>query len=250
MPHTPAQKKVIRAARKAAGRCYFCPAPAVPGQVRCSTHSAEAAKTRAFRKANGLCAKCASASLPGKLHCASCMETDRSTAAQLRKERVGQGQCVQCNSPAKAGTALCPTHSAVAVTRARAATLRLRARTAGAILADRARLRPDGLKECRQRAVHDGPLPLDSFGPCSSTSDGLQQSCKACRGLAYRRRAMAYWRAQGIPLACVYCSGPFEHVDHVIPSSRGGTNDVTNLVPACTSCNTSKADKLLAEWRA
>src|SRR5256885_8963702 len=35
--------------------------------------------------------------------------------------------------------------------------------------------------------------------------------------------------------------------DHVIPLSRGGTNDWTNVVTACSSCNTRKANKLPAE---
>jgi 5-methylcytosine-specific restriction endonuclease McrA len=40
--------------------------------------------------------------------------------------------------------------------------------------------------------------------------------------------------------ACFYCAGPHEHDDHFIPISRGGTNELGNLVPACASCNTSK----------
>lgn len=50
---------------------------------------------------------------------------------------------------------------------------------------------------------------------------------------------------------CRYCMdllGPFE-VDHVRPLSRGGTNDSSNLVCACVSCNTQKSNLLLHEWR-
>lgn len=250
MPHTPAQKKALREARKAAGLCYFCPSPAMPGQVRCSTHSTAAAETRAFRKANGLCAKCTSASVPGKLHCAPCMEAGRLAAAKQRKERGSQGQCVQCGSPAKAGGTWCPSHASAAYGRARAATLRLRARTSEEVQADRDRLHPDGMKACRYTAAHSGPLVLSEFFFSRSRPDGLSERCRACAGRAYRRTAMTYWRSQGIPFVCVYCGGPFEHVDHVVPTTRGGTDDPTNLVPACTSCNTSKGDKLLAEWRA
>ncbi len=35
--------------------------------------------------------------------------------------------------------------------------------------------------------------------------------------------------------------------DHVIPLSRGGTNDWTNVVTACSPCNTRKANRLPAE---
>lgn len=49
---------------------------------------------------------------------------------------------------------------------------------------------------------------------------------------------------------CVYCGGRYEtmHVDHIIPLSRGGTNDDENLVTACPSCNLSKHAKTEQEW--
>ena len=49
---------------------------------------------------------------------------------------------------------------------------------------------------------------------------------------------------------CAYCGGPFEHVDHVIPVSRGGLHCLSNLRPACAPCNLSKGAKRLAEWKA
>ncbi len=47
---------------------------------------------------------------------------------------------------------------------------------------------------------------------------------------------------------CVYCGGPFEHVDHVIPLSRGGAHCLANLRPACAACNLSKHAKKLTDW--
>lgn len=49
---------------------------------------------------------------------------------------------------------------------------------------------------------------------------------------------------------CAYCG---EHIDnpdcdHVIPVSRGGSNDIGNLVTACKRCNQSKGDKTPEEW--
>ena len=35
--------------------------------------------------------------------------------------------------------------------------------------------------------------------------------------------------------------------DHLIPLSRGGTNDWTNVVTACSACNTRKANRLPSE---
>lgn len=50
---------------------------------------------------------------------------------------------------------------------------------------------------------------------------------------------------------CAYCGerGRKLECDHVIPVSRGGSNDLDNLVTACRPCNRSKRDKTPAEWR-
>lgn len=51
---------------------------------------------------------------------------------------------------------------------------------------------------------------------------------------------------------CAYCSevlGDSYHIDHVMPVSLGGSNGIGNLVPACASCNVSKSNWFLSEWR-
>jgi 5-methylcytosine-specific restriction endonuclease McrA len=49
--------------------------------------------------------------------------------------------------------------------------------------------------------------------------------------------------------ACGHCKlGDAYHLEHVIPLSRGGRNDPSNLVLACPKCNLSKNDKLPHEW--
>ena len=49
---------------------------------------------------------------------------------------------------------------------------------------------------------------------------------------------------------CAQC-GSKQNVtfDHIIPISRGGRHSVGNLQPLCLSCNASKQDKLMIEWR-
>lgn len=47
---------------------------------------------------------------------------------------------------------------------------------------------------------------------------------------------------------CQYCGDEANTVDHIVPVSRGGTNDLANLTPACKTCNSSKRDKLVEEW--
>lgn len=47
---------------------------------------------------------------------------------------------------------------------------------------------------------------------------------------------------------CGYCLGRAETVDHVHPTSRGGSRtDWRNVVASCRSCNETKGDRLLAE---
>jgi 5-methylcytosine-specific restriction endonuclease McrA len=48
---------------------------------------------------------------------------------------------------------------------------------------------------------------------------------------------------------CAYCGSASEHLDHVIPLSRGGEHRIGNLVGACAKCNLSKNDKFIMEWR-
>jgi hypothetical protein len=50
---------------------------------------------------------------------------------------------------------------------------------------------------------------------------------------------------------CRYCGtfGGFLECDHVIPLSIGGSSDDANLVTSCRSCNRSKKDRTLSEWR-
>ena len=37
--------------------------------------------------------------------------------------------------------------------------------------------------------------------------------------------------------------------DHLVPISRGGSNEDDNLVASCRSCNQSKRDNLVGEWK-
>ena len=48
---------------------------------------------------------------------------------------------------------------------------------------------------------------------------------------------------------CAYCDSPSQHVDHVIPLSRGGRHSIGNLVGACAPCNLSKNARFITEWK-
>ena len=43
---------------------------------------------------------------------------------------------------------------------------------------------------------------------------------------------------------CHYCSQEANTVDHLIPLSKGGTDEMSNLVAACVSCNSGKRDRV------
>lgn len=48
---------------------------------------------------------------------------------------------------------------------------------------------------------------------------------------------------------CVYCQvAPATTKDHIVPVSRGGSNGIQNIAPACRACNSSKGNRLLSEW--
>lgn len=49
---------------------------------------------------------------------------------------------------------------------------------------------------------------------------------------------------------CFYC-GDTDNItmEHLIPLSRGGRHSIGNIAPMCESCNKSKNDKLLVEWK-
>ena len=55
---------------------------------------------------------------------------------------------------------------------------------------------------------------------------------------------------KGQSTCCAYCgkTSKFLTRDHVIPKSRGGAKEASNIVLACRECNQVKADRTPAEW--
>lgn len=53
---------------------------------------------------------------------------------------------------------------------------------------------------------------------------------------------------------CHYCKHPLTnrtmHIDHVLPRSKGGTDEPDNLVACCPACNSQKGSKTIEEWKA
>jgi 5-methylcytosine-specific restriction endonuclease McrA len=48
---------------------------------------------------------------------------------------------------------------------------------------------------------------------------------------------------------CAYCGIDAKlEADHVAPLSRGGKHDITNILPACGTCNRQKGARFVIEW--
>ena len=128
-------------------------------------------------------------------------------------------------------------------------------RSAGAVL-----VTPPGMVTRRRRSgdmAHDSANPPINFKAIRRSIerervrvDPFAESWP--RTLCRAERDAAWSITNG---RCWYCGiqttrpGTFE-VDHVFPKCFGGTNDPKNLVPACTSCNASKAYYTVEEFRA
>lgn len=75
---------------------------------------------------------------------------------------------------------------------------------------------------------------------------------------AQRLRAPGRHTGQQFEEMCRYYGGKCLHcgradipltADHIIPLSRGGTNDIGNIQPLCLPCNSSKGNRVIADYR-
>ena len=70
------------------------------------------------------------------------------------------------------------------------------------------------------------------------------------------RKKIAQWKGkipQGIYPTCILCGKPITKlnelsVEHILPISRGGTDDDSNLYPSHKKCNFEKGSMTLSEW--
>ncbi|WP_419996703.1 HNH endonuclease [Streptomyces boninensis] len=111
------------------------------------------------------------------------------------------------------------------------------------------------------RAKLVGSLP-EGFIPAADDGTCIECGCEksAADGAEHCRRhtARAKRRALGsIPAeiqramaaqSCVYCGQQATGCDHLLPVTKGGTNDLDNLVPACRRCNSSRSRRDLIGW--
>jgi hypothetical protein len=94
-------------------------------------------------------------------------------------------------------------------------------------------------------------LPRSAFYPRGYTSDGRRYGassrCKSCfdnitkRNHKARRTLVAFHRQHpSLPLRCALGTGPAVHADHIIPLSRGGSDELDNLRWLCAYHNLAR----------
>lgn len=68
------------------------------------------------------------------------------------------------------------------------------------------------------------------------------------KGITSRKRFDVFKRDS---FTCQYCGSSSPDVvlqiDHITPVSKGGTNDIVNLITSCIDCNSGKSDKILSD---
>jgi 5-methylcytosine-specific restriction protein A len=87
--------------------------------------------------------------------------------------------------------------------------------------------------------------------PWQNTPGDRQRSDAAYRNAEYKRNRqqcmrLANWRCQ---IQMEGCAGAASQVDHIVPVSRGGTHELTNLRAACRSCHAKVTAQQGGGWR-
>lgn len=131
---------------------------------------------------------------------------------------------------------------------------------------------PTILKDCTGCGT-SLPATLTYYHKLKRGKYGLDPSCKTCRAIqkkvAYRKNPAKYrdrWRKHKRDRAgmsgshseqewldlqehygykCVICNEPKPLTrDHIIPVTRGGSDNIENIQPACQECNSRKGNRL------
>lgn len=101
----------------------------------------------------------------------------------------------------------------------------------------------------KSRAKHREQRLLDTNEWRKKNPDKVASHNETRRSLkknAYSTLTSSEWREilEDFNYQCVYCPAPYEHMDHFIPLSKGGTHTADNVVPACAPCNYRKKDMM------
>jgi 5-methylcytosine-specific restriction endonuclease McrA len=84
---------------------------------------------------------------------------------------------------------------------------------------------------------------------CRPCANARQRAYDASRGGPAARGYGHAWRKVRAQILardryrCAYCGGPAGSVDHVLSKVDGGSDDPSNLVASCKSCNTAQENR-------
>jgi 5-methylcytosine-specific restriction endonuclease McrA len=120
------------------------------------------------------------------------------------------------------------------------------------------------------RAVESAPLVARDCEWCGKAFETAKPTQKYCGKACGKRRSNTSRRGREFDAigtftwaevtrlwlmfdrSCAYCSTtttlPLTQAEHVTALSRGGANNLTNLLPSCGQCNSDKRDLSLVEW--
>jgi 5-methylcytosine-specific restriction endonuclease McrA len=76
----------------------------------------------------------------------------------------------------------------------------------------------------------------------------LRYDYRACNAPGYATAEQIAARVAYFGGVCSYCGGPYEHLEHAISLSQGGTNWPANLRPSCEACNLTKGKRTIFEF--
>lgn len=122
--------------------------------------------------------------------------------------------------------------------------LRYSLRTDEQIKSDRTKKRPTGTKICK---ICRNTLLLTDYYSDRGRGDGLESVCISCKTIKmadlWTKKYIRYWTTNNIPIRCYLCDGPYQEIEHVIPTSLGGSLAPENTRPSCISCNRGPGGK-------
>ena len=102
-----------------------------------------------------------------------------------------------------------------------------------------------GKAECVQAALEGGAFRSENLSVVAPSVMRLSRYVRVPYRSSVPMTRAGILRRDG--RVCAYCGKRADTIDHVIPRSRGGMHSWENCVAACRSCNSRKADRLLAE---